>query len=55
MRPNVHDTVIRCRANEALVAAAARAAEREAMTLSELVRDAIRQRVGHGSIAEMAQ
>jgi hypothetical protein len=47
MRQNVHDTVIRCRANEALANAAARVAERECMSLSELIRDAIRQRVGH--------
>jgi hypothetical protein len=55
MRPSVHGKIIRCHANEALVAAAIRTAEQESMTLSELMRDAIRQRVGQRSIAEMVQ
>ena len=45
MRPAVHDRVIRCRANSILVTAAIRTAEQEGMTVSELLREAIRQRV----------
>ena len=56
MRRSVHDTLIRCRANEALVTAAVRTAELDGLTLSELMRDALRQRVGYGSrsLAEVA-
>jgi predicted HicB family RNase H-like nuclease len=45
MRGNVHDTAVRFRANNALIAAAAQKAEREGMSLSELMRHALRKEV----------
>ena len=45
MRPFVHDSIIRFRANQALVAAAERKAQREGMTVSELMRQALRNTV----------
>ena len=45
MRYPVHDSVIRVRINEALADAAAEKAAREGMTLSELVRHAVRREV----------
>ena len=57
MRRSVHDTLIRCRANEALVTAAVRTDEQDGLTLSELMREAIRERVGYGGrpMAEAVQ
>jgi hypothetical protein len=43
MRPSVHGKIIRCHANEALVAAAVLTARQENMTLSELMRAALRR------------
>jgi antitoxin component of RelBE/YafQ-DinJ toxin-antitoxin module len=45
MKPGVHDSLIRFRVNEELVAAAEAKARREGMTLSELVRQAVRREV----------
>jgi len=45
MRASVHDSLIRCRVNEQLVAQASAIARREGMTLSELVRQAVRREV----------
>lgn len=45
MRSSVHDSLIRCRMNEVLAAQAAEVARREGMTLSELVRQAVRREV----------
>lgn len=45
MATSVHDGLIRVRVNEALVAAAAEKARSEGMTLSELVRQAVRREV----------
>ena len=42
MRCNVHNSMVRFRANEALIAAAAEKAQREGMSLSELLRHAVR-------------
>jgi hypothetical protein len=42
MRGNVHNTAVRFRANDALIAAAAEKAQREGMSLSELLRHAVR-------------
>jgi hypothetical protein len=52
MRPSVHGKIIRCHANAALVAAAIRTAEQENMTLSELMRAALRQRIMQRSMAD---
>lgn len=43
MSAGVHGGLIRVRVNEALVAAASEKARREGMTLSELVRQAVRR------------
>ena len=43
MRVSVHDCTLRFRANEALVAAAEQKARREGMSLSELIRHALRR------------
>jgi predicted HicB family RNase H-like nuclease len=43
MRNQVHDSAIRCRVSEALLAKAIAKAEREGMSLSELVRAALRK------------
>lgn len=45
MRPGVHGSLIRFRVNEALVAEAEAKARRDGMTLSELVRQAVRREV----------
>lgn len=45
MRNNVHNSMIRFRANDALMAAAAEKARREGMSLSELMRHALRKEV----------
>ncbi len=45
MRSGVHDGLIRTRANKALIAEAAAKARQENMTLSELVRQALRREV----------
>ena len=42
---SIYDSLIRVRANEALVTAAEEKARREGMTLSELVRQAVRREV----------
>jgi len=43
MREPVHDSVIRFRANAALIASAERKARREGMSLSEFLRQALRR------------
>ena len=43
MKPSVHDGVVKFRVNEALLAQVVTHARREGMTLSELVRAAIRR------------
>lgn len=43
MRSNVHDTMARFRVNEALLSAAEEKARREGMSLSELMRHALRR------------
>ncbi|QHD65767.1 hypothetical protein GS397_00895 [Sphingobium yanoikuyae] len=45
MRGNVHDTAVRFRANNALIVAATQKARREGMSLSELLRHALRKEV----------
>jgi predicted DNA binding CopG/RHH family protein len=45
MRGSVHDSRIFLRANDALIAEAKAKADREGMTLSELVRQAVRREV----------
>ena len=45
MRQPVHSALVRFRANEALVAQAEAKARREGMTLSELMRHALRREV----------
>ncbi|WP_165363550.1 hypothetical protein [Sphingobium cupriresistens] len=45
MRENVHDTAVRFRANNSLIAAASLKAQREGMSLSELMRHALRKEV----------
>jgi len=45
MRGNIHNTAVRFRANEALIAAATEKARREGMSLSELLRHAVRAAV----------
>lgn len=45
MRSNVHDTTARFRVNERLLAAAEEKARREGMSLSELMRHALRREV----------
>ena len=45
MRTDVHNTAVRFRANDALVAAAVEKARREGMSLSELLRHAVRKEV----------
>ena len=45
MRGNVHNTAVRVRANDALIAAATEKARREGMSLSELLRHAVRKEV----------
>ena len=43
MRPGMHDTLVRFRANDALVAQVRAKAERRSMTVSELIRAAVRR------------
>lgn len=45
MRFPVHDSTVRFRVNQTLLAAAAAKAEREGMSLSELMRAAVRRAV----------
>ena len=45
MRSPVHTSTVKFRADEALVAAAAEQARRQGMTLSELLRQAVRREV----------
>ncbi len=45
MRGNVHNSIVRFRVNEALVAAAEAKARREGMSLSELLRHVVRDAV----------
>lgn len=45
MRENIHDMAVRFRANNALIAAATLKAQREGMSLSELMRHALRREV----------
>ena len=45
MRGQVHNSLVRFRANEALVAEAEAKARAEGMTLSELIRQAVRREV----------
>jgi predicted HicB family RNase H-like nuclease len=45
MRPGVHDDLIRVRVPGTLASAARSKADREGMTLSELVRQAVRREV----------
>lgn len=45
MRGNVHNSIVRFRVNEALIAAAIAKAHREGMSLSELLRHAVRNEV----------
>lgn len=45
MRTGVHDTLARFRVNTALLASAAEKARQDGMTLSELIRAAIRREV----------
>jgi len=45
MRPSVHDSVVRFRVSEGLVSAAEAKAREEGMTLSELIRQAVRREV----------
>ncbi len=47
-RPLIHDAVLRVRINSALIQNAADKAQRESMSLSDLVRQAIRNEVGLG-------
>lgn len=46
MRRSVHDTVARFRVNEQLLAQAEIAARKQGMSLSELIRAAVRDKVG---------
>ena len=43
MNAPIHDTLVRFRVNEALVASASEKARREGMSLSELLRHALRR------------
>ena len=43
MRQSVHDSTVRFRVNEALVARAEEKARQEGMSLSELIRQAVRR------------
>lgn len=46
MRSNVHDTHVRFRANAALIARAEQVAAKQGMSVSELMRAALRREVG---------
>jgi antitoxin component of RelBE/YafQ-DinJ toxin-antitoxin module len=50
MRAQVHDMPVRFRVNEALLSKAMQKAEREGMSLSELMRSALRRELHRGAV-----